>query len=371
MRLQLTVVTMILAIAVAGAAGCASNKSTRVRTDGRGHSDRTTRVASPGVSATVRRSESFRVDGHWKADVISAATPVMAAPDTVSRATEYTEVRHEGGVGTEWKPESDLTLGGAYTLSLEPDNTSHTVTASVSRKLFDEQSTLSVGGRFNWNGVGATDMPQFHRELWIVSANLGWTQTLDASKLLRFNYALTRRVGYQANPYRYIPIWGGAADGPRFVLREHVPETRTRHSGELLGKWALSYHVFLRTAYRFYIDDWSVRSHSLRAAVWWELPEDWLRLRVRTRGYRQTGAYFFEARYTDRSGYRTGDYRLSAMSKLEGGVRADLRLSSLPVGRQLVGSASYDLARYWFDTYPVFDSMFAHIVSLSLQMEFP
>lgn len=368
----------IVALAVAATSACASDGaptegSSEARANARHYSDRTARVATPRAGATLETGESTAASVHWRADVITAASPKLAAPDTVTRASEYRETRHEGSVGVEWEPRAETTLEGTYTGSIEPDTTSHTLAAGWRRDLLDRHSTLVLGGRINHLAVGAVDREGFSRSLWIYGVNPGWVQILSPTLVARADYSLEVRDGYQANPYRYVPIWGDRRElgQPRFALRERVPHTRFRHALALSAQWSLSSEWFLRGAYRFYLDGWRVRSHTLRSALWWEHPEDWLRLRLRGRGYTQTGARFFERRYTDPGSYRTGDYRLSAMTSAEAGLRADLRFSSVPVGQRFVVSASYDLVHYWLPTYPVFDSMFAQIPSISLKLEFP
>ena len=357
--------------AIAGASGCASGGSSEVRADIRSYSDETAQVGTPSVTTSVDTGESTTVEAHWKADVISAATPVMSAPDAVTRATEYSETRHEGSVGAEWQPRAETNIASSYTMSFEPDNLSYTGSTSVSQDFFGRSSTATLGARLNLNEVGRSDVPDFERKLWIYGADAGWTQILSPSLLVRLSYSLAVRDGYQSNPYRYVPIWNPGADRPHLTVHENVPNQRYRHAWESLAIWSITPHLFLRAAYRFYLDGWSISSHRLRTALWWEHPEQWLRIRLQGRGYTQEGAHFFRTRYRDVPNFRTGDYRLAPMSSLDGGLRAIFRIGSLPGDSLLSCSASYDLVHYWLTGYPVFDSMFAHIAALSFKFELP
>lgn len=369
MRLQLTLATAAAGIALLF--GCASDSSSRTEGTTRIYHGRTASIVSPRADLEFQAGESVRVDGHWRADVISAASPVIAAPDARSRASEYNETRHEVGTGVEWKPRAETTVEGTYTSSFEPDHTSHAISASWSRELLDRQATLSYGVRMNRNIVRAVDEPTFRRRLWIWGLDAGWTHILTPSSLVRLQYSVAQRNGYQANPYRYVPVGTAATGAAQFRLREHVPSQRTRHGAELLGVHSLSKHLVARAAYRLYLDDWSVRSHTLRGALWWEHPSDGFRLRVSSRAYTQTGAYFFRSQYDESSSFRTGDYRLSPMSDLDSGIRADFRISPVPFGRRLTVTTSYDFVFYWLDEYPPFDTMTAHVASVGLTWNFP
>ncbi|MFB6262766.1 MAG: hypothetical protein ABEL76_03925, partial [Bradymonadaceae bacterium] len=81
MQLRTTTGGTAAALACAGLlATCVARDRGRVGATLRQYSGRTAEVTTPEVEARVRTTESTAVRAHWKADVISAATPVMAAP---------------------------------------------------------------------------------------------------------------------------------------------------------------------------------------------------------------------------------------------------------------------------------------------------
>ncbi|MBA2661373.1 MAG: DUF3570 domain-containing protein [Bradymonadaceae bacterium] len=346
------------------ASGCATSERARVAATYQGFSDASVEVSSPQLVASAPLGESLDVSTHWATDVITAATPLMSAPDTITRATQYQETRHEGGAAVRWRPLPRTELGSRYILSLEPDYQSHTGALSASRELFDRHATLGVGARLGLDRVLRADVSAFDEQLTIVAGELAWTQILSPRLVGHIVYSVEHRKGYQANPYRLVPIYERDLERPSLVMSEAVPAQRTRHASELLGIWSATPSLALRAAYRLYLDDWRMRSHTARLEAWQTLWEDLVRLRLRLRGYTQQGAHFYQQHYVDPVGLRSGDHRLSTMNSFGAGLRLDFR----PKG--FVLSTSYDATLYRFAEYAVRDRMLGHLFILTLSMEF-
>ena len=352
-----------------GVAGCASTRDSSVRGDVYGFEDRTARVVTPRVQASTTTGDAT-LTPYWKADVISAATPVMSAPDAISRATEYSEVRHEAGLGTSWSLDDRETVGGSYTLSVEPDYVSHRVGLTVAREMFDDRLTLGTGATFGFDRIGTSDMPEFEATLFTLGGELSTSWVLSATLLGHVVYTFEQRSGYQANPYRYVPIFEGTMR-PTSVLPESLPDTRRRHAWEGLLVASLDADTFVHAGYRFYVDDWGIVSHTARVAAWRELLGDSLRVRVRARGYTQGAASFYRLRYESPLAFRTGDYRYSPMSTVGGGLRLDLRLDELLAPETLVVTGAYDLTYFILPMYAVFSRMIANMLWVGVQLEVP
>jgi hypothetical protein len=94
----------------------------------------------------------------------------------------------------------------------------------------------------------------------------------------------TKDNGFQANPYR--PVLLGGSPTP-----EQVPFQRIRHALAASLQWMIptpsriTPWVVLRPSYRFYIDDWSVTSHT---------PELRLYVPVGPTEFRLTGRYYWQ-----------------------------------------------------------------------------
>ena len=354
---------------LAAGVGCGSVRGERVRASYGSFSDQTVQVHSPRIGGSAIVSDMVTVNPYYTADVISAAAPTMAAPDAITRATEYSETRHEGGLGLTLT--TDDWLGSAstnYRLSVEPDYTSHGVSVAVSQELLERSATVAVAGRLGLDEVGRVDAPDFSEPLVTSGADVSWSHVLSPELLAHLVYSLEVREGYQESPYRLVPIYAGAATRPYRVVAESLPERRSRHAWEALGIWSASPDLFLHLAYRFYIDAWGVTSHTGRTELWWSIADDVVRLRPRLRGYSQGGADFYDDHYERESGRFSGDFRLSSMHALTGGLRVDVRLPLESLG-------TFVIATSWNGTYTIFDEYAprdndtAHVIDVAFSLE--
>ncbi len=243
--------------------------------------------------------------------------------------------------------------------------------ASAASEFFERRATLSAGASVGIDQVGQSDDPVFDQQLWTWKADLGWTHIINPRFETHLVYTLERRDGYQANPYRYVPIFADAGAFPNAVLPEQVPSVRDRHAVEALGLFSATADLFLHGGYRLYADSWGITSHTARAEMWWLFRDDTIRTRFRLRGYNQTGADFYRVRYREAEGWRTGDYRLSPMSTATAGAHVSWRIVDWPSFEVLALGAGYDATYYHFEDYAVRDSMLGHLLSLNLTMETP
>jgi hypothetical protein len=131
-----------------------------------------------------------------------------------------------------------------------------------------------------------------------------------------------------------------------------VPRTRTRHAFALLARRALGASVSLGLNYRFYIDDWSLTSHTVLGELGWNVgPRSLLSLRYRF--YLQSHADFYRRRYVELlpSGYRTRDKELSPMSYHRAGLEYEQIAWSSEDGRKLRATLALSGNYYLYDDF--------------------
>jgi hypothetical protein len=219
-------------------------------------------------------------------------------------------------------------------LSNEYDYTHAGVNTRFARSFNQRNSTLSAAVAFGFDTispVGGAPIPfapmlepgQAGNKLGdddktVFDFVLGWTQVINRRTLAQFNYSLSSSAGYLTDPYKFVsvvdpdsglPTAGpGSLDLYRFESR---PDSRTRH-----GIYAQVRHLLRRDivdlSYRYYTDDWDVRSHTLEARYRWKLrPRSYLEPHIRL--YDQSAADFYATTLVDEDelpDYVTADYRL-------------------------------------------------------------
>ncbi|HKU40267.1 MAG TPA: DUF3570 domain-containing protein, partial [Polyangiales bacterium] len=260
-----------------------------------------TTVVTPRVSVEAPLGDETSVDVAYSMDVWSSASVDIAT----SASRPVTEKRDEINLAVT-QEFNDAALSAGYRYSYEPDYTSHSASLGLKLDFANKASTLEVGGGISFDDVGRAGDANFSRSLHTYNAQLTFTQVLDASTLLQGVYTLGYSDGYLSSPYRYIGIgsWNGSCGagvmvgqgGNEFCLPESNPPERLRHAFVLRAARALGDSFSGALAYRFYIDDWDILSHTVLADLHW-LPDNDTVFALRYRFYLQSQASHYRARY--------------------------------------------------------------------------
>ena len=283
-----------------------------VRTD----TDDTT-VIAPRLRGQLELAETTKATLVYAVDVwTSASIDIMAS----ASKRPVTEQRDELDVSIDHEL-SDLTFTGAYRYSVEPDYVSHGGSGGVGYDFADNNATLGIGVSGSTDTVGRAGDPKFSKPSGTLGGRLSFTQVLTKATLSQLIYELSRVSGYQVSPYRYVAIGGGRCSfdpGRQDLLSplcvpENSPGVRLRHAIGFELRHALSGHVSLGGAYRFYLDDWALSSHTVRFEASY-LPDADTILALRYRFYTQGAAEHYRATYTVPQPYVTSDKELSPLS---------------------------------------------------------
>lgn len=362
LRLSAVVISMVF---TAVATGCVDRGAAAV--DYRHHRDDNARVHAPAVRAEVE-GEAVAFRGRVGADVVSGATPVMAAPDVYTRASNYDEARGETSVGADWRAGRRTTLSGGVAVSREGDYAGDAASASVVTESDDRQTTASVDVGAGGDRIGHSGDSRFEEVMWTAQSRFGISRVLNAQMVGHLYVDAEGRFGYQASPYRGVPVYEEGIVSPPLVISERHPHRRLRLAVEPRVVWSPARTVFLHGGYRLYGDDWGVWSHTADTELWKTWFDDVLRTGVRFRGYTQNEADFYRARYRRVERFRTGDFRLSSMSSV--GAEGSVELRWTTVGdRRLVVSGGYGVTLYQYANYAPRDSMLGRSLSLTVRGE--
>lgn len=301
MRLQLSLVALVISAGVA-AADTSFESKIQVYAD----SDHT-QVVSPVVEAQADVHAGTTVSLGYLADVVSSASV-----DIVSQASATTihDTRHQVSSSIS-QDLGAITLRGGYSYSRENDYASHTLGGGLQVDLFEKNSTLAVGYGLSLNTVGRHGDDVFARDLTVHSLNASWTQVISKRTITQITYELGYATGYQASPYRFVPIRMSVDASPDYWVAETDPDTRWRHALVFTANHAIGTGS-IQGDYRLYRDTWGITSHTVGARYFVRLSPT-LELRLRERLYTQNGASFYQASYAAPAKYITFDRELSAL----------------------------------------------------------
>ena len=288
-----------------------------VRTD----SDQTV-VVAPRLRAQAPLGESTRANLVYAVDVWTSASIDIR---TSASKVPVTEQRDEIDASVDHEFE-DVNLSVAYRYSTEPDYVSHGVSGGFSYDFADNNATFALGLSGSSDVVGKAGDPDFARPVGTLGGRLSFTQVMGPNTLAQVIYEISRTKGYQASAYRYVAIGGGqcttGADedevAPTIALAPLcVPETsrdeRLRHAVALELRQALGDDVSLGGGYRYYLDDWGLTSHTVRAEVTYS-PAPATLLAARYRFYMQSAADHYRSTYLVLQPFVTSDKELSPLS---------------------------------------------------------
>ncbi len=303
MQLRACCVLAGLAAAAPAAADTGFGSKLQVYAD----SDHTT-VISPVVDAQADVTSDTNVSASYLVDAVSSASA-----DVVSQASPITfhDNRHQVTVGLSHTIDT-ITPRVGYAFSTEHDYLSHTLTLNVTDELNDKNTQLGLGYALAINRVGRAGDDNFSRDLTVHRLAASWTQTVSPRLATQLTYELGYANGYQASPYRFVPIRQSADAAPELWVPETDPETRWRHALVGAANLAVGTASSMQADYRIYFDTWGITSHTIGARYFVGLAKH-VELRLRERFYTQSAASFYQAVYMTPARYIVFDRELSPL----------------------------------------------------------
>ena len=270
------------------------------------------RVLSPYAKVRQRVAEPVVVGAGWGADIISSASV-----DVVTAATKrFDETRHEADLDVLWAWR-DYRFSAAWMGSTENDTDTHFLVGGAEMDLMQRNLTLKLSYGLGLDRLGSVyESEEIWRDRTTHQLEAAATQLLGPATLASGTYSLQAQRGFLASRYRQVPLFPGNAglwrrEHAQWVPERH-PDSRDRHALGLRLRHAFGPRLFAFTAWRGYLDTWSMRSHTAELGLGLDLGHGLL-LELANRGYRQSSVSFYRAVYTVNREYLTRDRRLGKM----------------------------------------------------------
>jgi hypothetical protein len=298
------------------------------------------RILQPQISyVKTLPDERFWVGTDYLLDVISSAS-IAAAAQELGGDEVFTEMRHEA-TGKAGLMIGDFSMSTFLRYSSETDYQSTATGLFLSQSFLQKTVTLSAsysyahdrvyriqnntGVRSPWGSlvpneegllVRATD--NLHQSHY---ASLGYTQVISRTILGMLTMEAQFNDGPQDNPYRRV------RDG-----QEEVHPLQRRRFAPAAGFWfgIPRARMVIEPHYRFYADDWDITAHAFDTRLHVRVLEH-LRLRLRYRYYKQSGAFFFrpDGAYLVTDRYRTADPKMLPFDSHTPGIELTWELDGL------------------------------------------
>jgi hypothetical protein len=236
---------------------------------------------------------------------------------------------------------STSTLGGHF--SREKDYQSVGGTGQVSIDMMHKLTTLTLGGGYNHDDVfptgglryglsdGTARLPSGVAAKEFANGMVGVSRILTRGWMVGFNASRTVERGYLTDPYKIVSVLSADSGLAQSSLTERRPSRRQRT--DVLGSTVYHFHDdVLHLSYRYYWDDWRVRSHTLDLKVRHELDsQTWIEPHVRF--YAQTAASFYRFGLVQGAplpDWVSADYRLGPVRSVTVGGTVGFHLPDRP-----------------------------------------
>lgn len=333
MRLQLIVAVCLGCVARVGSADGNATAMLRVYAD-----DDHVTVVSPSASASFDAGPRLQLVTAVAADAVTGASV-----DVVTSASPATihERRVEGTMDATAEVTRIASAGARVIVSHENDYDSLHAAVHGAIELAKRNTTLAGTYDEGFEAAGSVVDPGFHDHRRTHRAVGTLTQILDRQTYLDLVLDLSLTHGYQASPYRSVILEDPASSA---ILRvsEVTPRTREAAAASARIRRAIGDRWAIHASYRFYLDDWELRSHTASVDVLTERPGG-TRLAAGLRAYVQDAAFFYRESYPDAGpALRTHDRTLGAMASAAIHATVDRPLGEV----RLV--ADLGVMRMWF-----------------------
>jgi hypothetical protein len=260
----------------------------------------------PQLEVVVKQGDRITHRIWAPVDVVTAASP--DAIDVVSSASRSNEAGAFDWTATyKASPEASLSIRNG--IHNEENFRSWNSGFGVVRSFAEENTVLeaSVNQLMDWfDGYTLAGGHDGHRSRTSTNLNAGLSQILSPTTIAHLDYGLTLQRGQLSNGWNIVPLTTGD------VALEILPKTRVRHA--LVGRlaqflpWDGAAHAF----YRFYVDDWGIRAHTVELELYQRLARV-AYARLSYRFHRQTGASFFHTQVDPTFKLATADSDLAAL----------------------------------------------------------
>lgn len=239
----------------------------------------------PRVSVRTPAGSWIRAEAAYFVDVSSRASVSLTRGDVQEERRTQHELSALLGVDT-----AKLRAAAHYRYVSLPDYVSHTVDFPLAYGWSDWTTKLTLHPYIRWNAISRISDPSFEQSSRMFGARIGFQPWLDARTVGQVTYELQYATGFLGSPYNFVGL-GGPRDitctGADLCVPEQLPHQRMQHAVVLQGRRAVSEFASIGLLYRFFIDDWSMTSHTLESDVAW-LPWERGLVRLRYRLYLQS-----------------------------------------------------------------------------------
>ncbi len=230
------------------------------------------RVKATAIGLVAPISPEWSMAATTTTDGISGASPAFHN----SAITKMKDRRNAGDAAlTRYFSNSSITFGANY--SKESDYISKGLSLNASLSSEDRNTTWTAGVGVSNDNINSNNKVAKNKDKHVDDLLIGITQVLTPTDIIQFNFGLSKASGYLSDPYK--------AFDKRPEKDSHTLTTRWNHHVE-------KFDASTRFSYRYYSDNWSIRSHTFGLEYAQNLSDGWS-ITPALRIYSQSAAKFY------------------------------------------------------------------------------
>ncbi len=315
-------------------------------------SGRTT-IYSPSIEINKDFGTDYALNLFFTIDSLSGASPTYFDASSGASASskgetaienikygdiDYDDNRNAGGIllTKRFASRDELTVG--VNVSRERDYYANELSSEFLYYLDESKNqSISFGASYQKNEIlidcklgndecdsssGASEV----KNLDVISAEVGFTQVIDKTSLVKASVFYINEDGYLDNPYmRIVRNYNTNSN----ITQENKPDTRVAYGTLIQYSKALNDKISTTSSYRLYSDDWDIISHTISGDLYYEVT-DKLTTGVGLRYYIQSEAKFYSAKkdYFTNQLYASSDRRMSDFSSINYKLSSDYKINN-------------------------------------------
>ena len=297
-------------------------------------------IIEPVLWGRAQFAETWEVQASAAVDIISGASPqlvsnVSGKPVQVITGASVDDTRGTGDVKLT-KRFGDFSLTGSMAYSHEQDYESKAFGVEGRLDLNQRNTTLIAGFGSSKDRVRSSDNALLDEPRDTKEYMVGVTQVLSPTSVVSSTVVWARGEGYYNDPYKLTFTF--FPSGPPLLVADVRPDHRNTVA------WLTRYrHHFpsargtLQADYRYYRDDWGIRSETLEVGWVHAIDERWS-VRPALRYYTQDAADFYSPTVSrPPPAVHSSDQRLASFGGLSPSLRAILRFDDKTTFEGTVG----------------------------------
>ena len=255
------------------------------------------KVTEPIVWAKGTVAQVWDVQVSGLLDIVSGASPegisnLGGKPVQTITGASVADHRKQADVKVA-RHLGDLTVGASGAWSSEEDYFSRAFGVNATYDLDQKNTTLAAGFARSGDIVGSSDDPSIHGPRVTREYLVGITQVLSRAAAVQSTLTRSRGRGWYNDPYRYtLTAYPAIGQDPVFYRDKRPPY---RDSWSWLNRYRRHFSGVegtLQAEYRYYRDDWGIRSHTIEVG-WQQALSERFAVRPALRYYTQSAARFY------------------------------------------------------------------------------